>query len=106
MFCIMGTSSRTIFIATGPTVTTKSDGRMQKKIGKISFTPNFAAFSSARGGVVIQSDYDPVALAHLRAPHFAPATAVELELTVEHRRLRAAALVTKLPFYDPARKRA
>ena len=36
-----------IFIATGPTVTTNSDGRMQKKIGKISFTPSLAAFSSA-----------------------------------------------------------
>jgi hypothetical protein len=47
MLFIMGSSSRTIFIATGPTVTTNSEGRMQKKIGKTSFTPNLAAFSSA-----------------------------------------------------------
>jgi aminomethyltransferase len=47
-----------------------------------------------------------LALAHLRAPHFAAETAVELELTVEHRRLRVSAGVTRLPFYDPARKRA
>jgi aminomethyltransferase len=47
-----------------------------------------------------------LALAHLRAPHFAAGTAVELELTVEHRRLRAAALVRELPFFDPERKRA
>ena len=38
MLFIIGISSRMIFIATGPTVTTNSDGRIQKKIGKISFT--------------------------------------------------------------------
>jgi aminomethyltransferase len=47
-----------------------------------------------------------LALAHLEAPHFAPGTAVELEVTVEHRRERAAAVVRKLPFFDPERKRA
>src|SRR6185503_15579683 len=47
-----------------------------------------------------------LALAHLQAPHFAAGTEVEFELTVEHRRLRAAARVEKLPFYDPERKRA
>jgi aminomethyltransferase len=46
-----------------------------------------------------------LALAHLRAPHFAPGTPVRFELTVEHRRLQADARVTKLPFYDPERKR-
>lgn len=44
---IIGISSRTIFTATGPTVTTNSVGRMQKKIGNTSLTPSFAAFSSA-----------------------------------------------------------
>jgi aminomethyltransferase len=47
-----------------------------------------------------------LALAHLKAPHFAPGTAVEMEVTVEHTRLRAAARVTALPFYNPDRKRA
>jgi len=47
IFVIIGISSRTIFIATGPTVTTNSDGKIQKKMGKISLTPSFAAFSSA-----------------------------------------------------------
>jgi aminomethyltransferase len=47
-----------------------------------------------------------LALAHLRAPHGAPGTAVRLEVTVEHRRERADAVVRKLPFYDPERKRA
>jgi aminomethyltransferase len=47
-----------------------------------------------------------LALAHLRSPHGAPGTRVELEVTVEHHRERADAVVRKLPFYDPPRKRA
>jgi aminomethyltransferase len=47
-----------------------------------------------------------LALAHLRAPHFAPGTRVSIEVTVEHERKRADALVRKLPFFDPERKRA
>jgi glycine cleavage system T protein (aminomethyltransferase) len=47
-----------------------------------------------------------LALAHLRAPHFAPGTTVEMEVTVEHVRHRAAATVRKLPFFDPERKKA
>ena len=46
-----------------------------------------------------------LALAHLRAPHFAAGTEVELEVTVEHQRLRAAARVTELPFFNPDRKK-
>ena len=45
-------------------------------------------------------------LAHIAAPHFAPDTPVEIEVTVEHRRLRAGARVRKLPFFDPPRKKA
>jgi aminomethyltransferase len=47
-----------------------------------------------------------LALAHLRAPHFAESTPVEIEVTVEHQRKRAHARVRKLPFFDPERKRA
>ena len=47
-----------------------------------------------------------LALAHVQAPHFAPDTALELEITVEHRRQRGRAVVRKLPFYDPERKKA
>jgi aminomethyltransferase len=47
-----------------------------------------------------------LALAHLRAPHFAPGTPVEMEITVEHQRQKASARVRKLPFYDPERKKA
>jgi glycine cleavage system T protein (aminomethyltransferase) len=47
-----------------------------------------------------------IALAHLEGPIGTPGTAVEMEITVEHRRKRAAARVTKLPFFNPDRKRA
>ena len=47
-----------------------------------------------------------IALAHVRAPHGAVGTAVEMEVTVEHRRRRAAARIVKLPFFDPPRKKA
>jgi aminomethyltransferase len=47
-----------------------------------------------------------LALAHLRAPHFQPGTAVKMEVTVEHRRELADAVVQKLPFFDPERKKA
>jgi aminomethyltransferase len=46
-----------------------------------------------------------LALAHLEAPHAAPGTEVEIEVTVEHRRRRALATVAKTPFFDPERKR-
>lgn len=46
-----------------------------------------------------------IALAHIRAPHFAEGTAVEMEMTIEHHRKRASARITKLPFFDPPRKR-
>ena len=47
-----------------------------------------------------------LAMAHLRAPHGAPGGKVQMEVTVEHQRKQADAVVSKLPFFDPARKRA
>ena len=47
-----------------------------------------------------------LALAHLQAPHGSPGQSVEIEITVEHHRRRAAARTTKLPFFNPDRKRA
>ena len=35
-----------------------------------------------------------------------PGTALEIEITVEHRRKRAAATVVKKPFFDPPRKKS
>ena len=47
-----------------------------------------------------------IALAHLRARWAQPGTELDIEITVEHRRKRAAARVVKKPFFDPERKRA
>jgi aminomethyltransferase len=47
-----------------------------------------------------------IALAHLQSANVKPGDEVEIEITVEHRRRRAAARVRKLPFFDPPRKRA
>lgn len=47
-----------------------------------------------------------IALAHLEARWAALGTPLEMEVTVEHRRKRAAARVTKKPFFNPERKRA
>ncbi|MBI3982008.1 MAG: aminomethyl transferase family protein [Gemmatimonadetes bacterium] len=47
-----------------------------------------------------------IALAHVRSRWAKPGTAVEMEITVEHVRRRAAARVVRKPFFDPERKRA
>jgi aminomethyltransferase len=47
-----------------------------------------------------------IALAHVPTRCATPGTALEMEMTVEHRRKRAAARVVKKPFFDPPRKRA
>jgi aminomethyltransferase len=47
-----------------------------------------------------------IALAHVEAKYAAPGTQVAMEVTVEHRRKRAAALVVPTPFFNPDRKRA
>jgi len=47
-----------------------------------------------------------IALAHVEALYGEPGTALEMEVTVEHRRRRAAAAVRPLPFFNPERKRA
>ena len=47
-----------------------------------------------------------IALAHVPSRWAAPGTPLEMEMTVEHRRKRAAARVVKKPFFDPPRKRA
>jgi aminomethyltransferase len=47
-----------------------------------------------------------IGLAHLKAPWAAPGATLEMEVTVEHHRKRAAARVVKKPFFDPPRKKA
>lgn len=48
----------------------------------------------------------PLALAHVESAYASPGTQVAIEVTVEHRRRRAAARVAATPFFEPARKRA
>lgn len=47
-----------------------------------------------------------IALTSLDAPYAKPGSMVNLEITVEYKRKRAAAKVVQLPFFDPPRKRA
>ena len=46
-----------------------------------------------------------IALAHLRKPHYQAGTAVRMEVTVEHHRRHAPAIVVPLPFYEPEWKK-
>jgi aminomethyltransferase len=63
-----------------------------------------AGYATSGGWSPLLKKY--IALAHLRARWAAPGTPLEIEITVEHRRKRAAARVVKKPFFDPERKRA
>ncbi|MGD8867363.1 MAG: aminomethyltransferase family protein [Gemmatimonadales bacterium] len=47
-----------------------------------------------------------IALAHLEKAHAETGARVEMEVTVEHQRKRAAARVVETPFFNPERKRA
>ncbi|MFQ5550981.1 MAG: aminomethyltransferase family protein, partial [Gemmatimonadales bacterium] len=47
-----------------------------------------------------------IALAHLRAGHCATGTNLRMEVTVEHQRRQANAVVVDMPFFNPDRKRA
>jgi aminomethyltransferase len=63
-----------------------------------------AGYATSGGWSPLLKKY--IALAHLQARWAAPGTALEMEVTVEHQRRRAAARVVKKPFFDPERKRA
>ena len=63
-----------------------------------------AGYATSGGWSPILKKY--VALAHLRAQWARPGTHLEMEITVEHRRKRAAVQVVEKPFFDPERKRA
>lgn len=47
-----------------------------------------------------------IALAHIESSHAEPGKQLEMEVTVEHHRVRAEARVVSKPFFDPERKRA
>jgi aminomethyltransferase len=63
-----------------------------------------AGYATSGGWSPLLKKY--ITLAHLRSPWARPGTQLDIEVTVEHRRKRAAACVVKKPFFDPERKRA
>jgi aminomethyltransferase len=63
-----------------------------------------AGYATSGGWSPLLKKY--IVLAHLRSPWAQPGTLLDMEITVEHRRKRAAATVVKKPFFDPERKRA
>jgi aminomethyltransferase len=92
--------------------------RLHAERGLSPYVPTIAWRTSApvyRGGKQIgyatSGCWSPLlkkylALAHLEAPHAVAGTRVRLEITVEHRRRQARAVVRDLPFFDPERKKA
>ncbi len=93
---------------------------MERHFARVGLPPQIPAMA-VRGSLPIRrgdkqvgyastSTWSPVlkkyiALAHIERPHFAPGTKLTIEVTVEHRRLQAACIVVKLPFYDPPQKK-
>lgn len=73
--------------------------------------PVYAADSDRQVGYATSGCWSPLlkkylTLAHLEASSSAESTELDMEITVEHRRKRARALVRRMPFFDPPRKRA
>jgi aminomethyltransferase len=62
-----------------------------------------AGYATSGGWSPLLKKY--IALAHLRSEYADVGKEVEMEVTVEHRRQRAAARVAKKPFFNPERKR-
>ena len=88
-----------------------ADSGLAPQLPAVAWRTSAPVYKGAQIGYATSGCWSPLlkrylALAHLRSPHFTPGTEVELEVTVEHRRQRAKALVRKLPFFDPERKRA
>ena len=63
-----------------------------------------AGYATSGGWSPVLKKY--IALAHVRSKWAKPGTELDIEITVEHRRRRAAARVVKKPFIDPERKKA
>ncbi|MFN2644235.1 MAG: aminomethyltransferase family protein [Burkholderiales bacterium] len=92
--------------------------RLYSEVGLATRLPNAAWRMSvplyadgAQAGYATSGGWSPllkkyIALAHVPSRWATPGTALEMEMTVEHRRKRTAARVVKKPFFDPPRKRA
>ena len=73
--------------------------------------PLYDTNSGQQAGYASSGSWSPllkryIALAHLEAPYAELGNELMMEITVEHRRRRAKARVSKLPFFNPERKRA
>ena len=73
--------------------------------------PLYAADSDRQVGYATSGCWSPLlkkylTLAHIEASSAAEGSELDIEITVEHRRKRARATVTSMPFFNPARKRA
>ena len=91
--------------------------RLFKDVGLPPQIPGMAARGSlpvlagnVQVGYVSTSTWSPllkkyIALAHLQMPYYEIGTDVRMEVTVEHHRQHAPAMVVKLPFYEPEWKR-
>jgi aminomethyltransferase len=62
-----------------------------------------AGYATSGGWSPLLKKY--IVLAHLHSSWAKPGASLEIEITVEHRRKRAAARVVKKPFFDPPRKK-
>jgi aminomethyltransferase len=62
-----------------------------------------AGYATSGGWSPLLNKY--IALAHLKAEYAEEGRTLEIEMTVEHHRRRAAARVVKKPFFNPERKR-
>ena len=91
--------------------------RLYAEVGLAPQLPNTAWRASvplysggAQAGYATSGGWSPllkkyIARAHVRSRWARPGTGVEIEITVEHQRKRAAAGVVKKPFFNPERKR-
>lgn len=93
---------------------------LEKLYAEVGMPPQIPAMA-IRGSLPVMSDgkqvgyaststWSPVlkkyiALVHLQRPYYEPGTRLTMEITVEHHRRQAPAMVVKLPFYEPVWKK-
>jgi len=89
-----------------------ADVGLATRLPQVAWRTSVPIYSGAeQAGYATSGGWSPllkkyIALAHLRSAWAKPGTELDIEITVEHRRKRAAARVVKKPFFDPARKKS
>jgi aminomethyltransferase len=88
-----------------------AEAGLAPRVPSVAWRTSVPVYSGAeQAGYATSGGWSPllkkyIALAHLRSAWAAPGTELDIEITVEHRRRRAAASVVKKPFFNPERKR-